>query len=131
MAFKRLYLKLFATLLAFFVVTSVFAEKLPKIVFDKTSIDIGEVKIDEKKSFEFTFTNKGKGKLVITRVDTGCGCTDVEFSKNFYSKGKKGTIKVIFDAKNFQPSKVKKTITVFSNSKKASQTLEFNVTIVN
>lgn len=123
--------KLYLSIFFIFFVTSAYAEKLPKIVFDKTVFELGEVKIDEKKSFDFTFTNKGKGKLVITRVETGCGCTEVEFSKHFYNKGAKGKIKVTFDATNFQPSKVKKTITVFSNSKKSTQILEFNVTIVN
>lgn len=131
MKISQFHFRLFIAIFSFFVITTAFAEKLPKIVFDKTVVDIGQVKINEKKTFEFSFTNKGKGKLVITKVSTGCNCTDAEFSKNFYKKGDKGKIKVTFDATNFQPSQIKKTLTVFSNSKKASQILEFNVTIVN
>lgn len=113
----------------FFVFAFSYAKKMPKIVFDKTVIELGEVKVNSTKTFDFTFTNKGSGKLFIHKVSTGCGCSKAEFPKEGIPSGGKGKITVTFNSTNFQPTRVKKILTVITNCKKATQKLEYNITI--
>jgi len=52
------------------------AEKLlPRISFEKTVFDLGDVGQGTKNSCEFRFTNTGRGLLKIGKISRTCGCT--------------------------------------------------------
>ena len=90
----------------------------PEIKFEKTTIDLGIFSEDEPvRTCVFKFTNVGKAKLVINYVSTSCGCTNVEYPKDYISPGGSGEIKVTYDGKGKLPGKFKKVIQVFSNCK--------------
>ena len=48
---------------------------LPRISFEKTVFDLGDVGQGTKNSCEFRFTNTGRGLLKIGKISRTCGCT--------------------------------------------------------
>jgi hypothetical protein len=69
------------------------AEVSPKITFDKTTYDFGEVSPSAKYTGQFKFTNTGSGVLKITEVKKCCGAV-VTLDKQELSPGESGTLKV-------------------------------------
>ncbi|NJO90028.1 MAG: DUF1573 domain-containing protein [Chloroflexia bacterium] len=63
----------------------------------------------------FVFENKGKGELLITKVDSDCGCTVADFETKAIKSGEKSTISAVFDSNGLPGFQIKK-ITVFSNA---------------
>ena len=69
-----------------------------KFEFDKTYIELGEVKKGEKRSFQYTMTNTGKKDINIEYVSY-CDCTEVEYDKfNSLKPGKSMIFDVVFDS---------------------------------
>ena len=48
---------------------------LPRISFEKTVFDLGEIGQGTKNECEFRFTNTGRGLLKIGKISRTCGCT--------------------------------------------------------
>jgi len=69
---------------------------LPRISFEKTVFDLGDVGQGTKNSCEFRFTNTGRGLLKIGNISRTCGCTVFKLDKKEYSPNETGTIKVIY-----------------------------------
>ena len=46
----------------------------PRLVFEKTLVDIGEISEDQSPEAEFRFSNKGDQPLVITEIGGSCRC---------------------------------------------------------
>jgi len=69
---------------------------LPRISFEKTVFDLGDVGQGTKNSGEFSFTNTGRGLLKIGEISRTCGCTVFQLDKKEYAAGETGTIKVIY-----------------------------------
>ena len=70
----------------------------PYMTFDKTFIDFGQVKVGEKPSHIYKFTNTGKENVVIELV-SGCDCTDLVWPEGkTFKPGESGEIKVTFDS---------------------------------
>jgi hypothetical protein len=93
-----------------------FAE--PTIKFDKLEADFGVIFDDKPVDAEFKFTNTGGGPLIITNVQTSCGCTtpDWDRQKKQYEGGETGTIKVRFDPAH-KTGHNTKTVTVETNDR--------------
>jgi hypothetical protein len=85
----------------------------PKFEWKVTTHDFGEIKIKKPVSFEFEFTNKGEGFLVISKVEASCGCTVTEYTKNPVPPNGTGRVKAIYDAAN--PGVFRKSLTVTAN----------------
>lgn len=61
----------------------------PKIIFGKTSVDIGDVRQSKGvTSTTFSFKNEGKTDLVINKISTSCDCT----SASIVYQGKEGPV---------------------------------------
>lgn len=71
---------------------------LPRISFEKTVCDLGDVGQGTKNSCEFKFTNTGRGLLKIGNISRTCGCTVFQLDKKEYTPNETGTIKVIYTA---------------------------------
>ncbi len=69
------------------------AKETPRITFDKTAYDFGEVSPGKKYTGQFKFTNTGSGILKITEVKKCCGAV-VTLDKQELSPGESGTLKV-------------------------------------
>ncbi|MGB2807519.1 MAG: DUF1573 domain-containing protein [Sedimentisphaerales bacterium] len=70
----------------------------PRISFEKTICDLGDVGQGTKNTCEFRFTNTGRGLLKIGKISRTCGCTVFHLDKKQYPPNKSGTIKVIYTA---------------------------------
>jgi hypothetical protein len=96
-------------------------KKTAEITFEKNLHDFGTIPNEGNGTYEFKFKNTGKSPLSITNVQTSCGCTTPDYSKEPVLKGKTGIIKVSYDTKRI--GNFIKTITVTSNAKNAVEVL--------
>lgn len=106
---------------ALFLVVLVFAcwEAYSQAVveFQQRMHDFGTIKeVNGPVSYDFVFTNRGNSPILIKNVESSCGCTSPEWTKQPILPGKTGYVKATFDPKD-RPGYFDKTITVFSNAK--------------
>ena len=88
---------------------------LPELSFDKKRHNFGEILQGESVSCLFTFTNFGKGDLIISQAKGSCGCTVPEWPREKISPGGNGEIKVTFNSAG-KSGKQNKTITLVTNA---------------
>jgi hypothetical protein len=104
-------------LLAFVGVSAVgLAQNGPKIEFTAkdNTIDYGTVSKETDNGLRsFEFKNTGNAPLVISNVQSTCGCTVPSYPKEPILPGKTGKIDVKY---NMNPGPIRKTITVESNA---------------
>ncbi len=86
----------------------------PSLHFDQVSYNFGRIPKGQKVSHDFTFTNTGNEKLVITNVQPTCGCTVAITSSKELLPGAKGVIKITFDSQGYL-GPITKTISVMDN----------------
>ena len=101
---------------AVFLNMSAFAQSGPKIEFknNDTTIDYGTVtKESDSGVRSFEFKNTGDAPLIITNVQSTCGCTIPTKPTEPIMPGKTGKIDVKY---NMNPGPIRKTITVESNA---------------
>jgi hypothetical protein len=84
------------------------------ISFKTLKIERAEIPYDSKEPFIFEFKNNGKTPLIITNVQTSCGCTAAEKPTEPIAKGKSSKIVVNYDTKRV--GQFTKTITVTTNA---------------
>lgn len=85
------------------------------IKFEKLEHDFGTIEAGEHVGYIFTFVNDGDADLVITSVNTSCGCTVPKFDRKPISPGGSGTIEVVFDSAG-RSGRQTKNIVVQSNA---------------
>jgi hypothetical protein len=74
----------------------------PDIQFEQEFAEIGEVDEDTKTDISFTFTNTGKGPLVIRDVNPACGCTVVKDWDKTVAPGASGKIPITFNSRGYK-----------------------------
>ena len=84
--------------------------------FDTTVYNFGTLLEGEQVSHEFGYTNVGDADIVISKIETSCGCTVPEYDKDPVKPGERGSVRVRFDS-NGKGGTQYKTIRIFSNSK--------------
>ncbi|MDR0414737.1 MAG: DUF1573 domain-containing protein [Prevotellaceae bacterium] len=85
---------------------------LAQMQFTKTAHDFGQIpEAGGEATYLFEFTNVGKAPVIITNVESSCGCTTPEWSREPVLPGKTGFVKAIFDPKD-RPGIFDKEITV-------------------
>ena len=119
---KRRFLWLGVVPLAFGVlITFVFgfypldSTKVPKISFDERVYDFGLVSREDLPHHRFIFSNTGQADLVISEVDSSCGCTAALLSAETIPPGGRGEIDVSFNPQG-RRGKQKQTVSVYSNA---------------
>lgn len=86
--------------------------------FDKTVHNFGEIGVkDGPVSCEFTLTNTGEEPLTIFAVVSGCGCTNVSWTREEIAPGGKGTIKATY-SNDEGPYAFDKALTVYTSAQK-------------
>lgn len=70
----------------------------PEITFHEKEYNFGEIVQGENVEHEFTFQNSGIKPLFFTNAITTCGCITAELPRKPVTKGKTGSIKVIFNS---------------------------------
>jgi len=86
----------------------------PRISFESTVFDFGQINNGDSVTHSFVFTNTGDRVLEITRVQPGCGCTTAGTWDQRVEPGAKGSIPLRFNSTGFS-GKVTKTATVHCN----------------
>lgn len=109
---------------AIFTVTGIAAQaqNKAKIAFKSEVIDYGQIEQGGNGERVFEFTNTGTAPLVITEVNSSCGCTIPSKPEKPIPPGKKGEIKVSYDTNIVGP--IRKTITVYSNAEVPAKSLK-------
>ncbi len=109
-------MKLMKKILFILPVMLLFAFSGPKatIEWDFTEHNFGSIKKGTPAIIEFSFKNPGMIPLVITNVESSCGCTVGKYPKQPIPPGGTGKIAVTFDAKT--SGHFSKTVTVFTNT---------------
>jgi len=90
--------------------------------FDKETHDFGKIPLNKPASVDFKFTNTGDQPLILSKVETTCGCTVPVYTQTPVKKGESGIIKVTYN-----PTGValpfSKSITITSNAKTTTKVL--------
>jgi len=86
----------------------------PKLKFDNTVYDFGNIKQGESVTTDFIFKNTGKSELNIRQTRASCGCTVSKPEKSTLAPGEQSTIKVTFNSAGRRGIQ-QKSISVFSN----------------
>lgn len=90
--------------------------------FEAETHDFGKIALNKPAVYTFNFTNTGDLPLIISKIETTCGCTVGEYTKTPVKKGEKGFVKV-----TMTPSGIalpfNKAITVSSNARTTTKVL--------
>ncbi len=70
----------------------------PAITFEQISFDFGDIHQGDKVEHIFKFENSGNQPLIITNVQTTCGCTASEWPREPILPGETANLKVNFDS---------------------------------
>lgn len=103
--------------------------QLPIISFDKQVHDFGKIIQGEKVSFNFKFSNTGKSDLVISQVNSSCGCTVTKFPKGEIKPGEVEQITVTLNSEG-RKGVQNKAITVASNCQPNRNILRIKAMVV-
>jgi archaellum component FlaG (FlaF/FlaG flagellin family) len=99
-------------------------------VIDSAVFDFGDVKeADGPVTHVFKIKNTGELPLVITKVDTSCGCTSATKTNEPIAPGKQGEVKATFDV-NGRPGHFNKPVTVRSNGKQGTLILTIKGNVI-
>jgi hypothetical protein len=66
--------------------------------FETEAHDFGKIKMGDKVTYEFKYTNTGKSPLIISEAYATCGCTTPEFEKKPIQPGATSSVKVTFNS---------------------------------
>ena len=75
-------------------------KNVPIMHFEQRTLQLGSVQKGQKRSFEYTFTNKGDTDLIIDLI-SACDCTSTnqdDLVGKRFKPGQSGTIEVVFDS---------------------------------
>ena len=91
-------------------------EDKPKIFFDKTIHDFGNINPGSRNKCEFKFTNNGTDVLKVDKkIGSTCGCAVPLLEKEEYQPGESGVIKVTYTA-GYRAGPTTRSLTVKSNA---------------
>ena len=101
----------------------------PVMTFDKQSHDFGNVNEGDIVTTTFSFTNTGKGDLIIVDARGSCGCTVPQYPKNQpIAPGGSGEIVVSFDSNN-KPNLQQKAVTISANTESGREMLRIKAMV--
>ena len=99
-----------------------------EITFAETEFDFGTIEQGSDAAHVFGFKNTGKEALVVSNVQTSCGCTIPIWTREPVKKKKAGEIKVKYNT--HAVGTFVKTITVYSNASNSPVTLKIKGIVV-
>lgn len=122
---KNLIAVLFISLISFGALAQ---EKMAKIEFKETTIDYGTIEKGADGVRTFKFTNTGDAPLIISKVNSSCGCTVPKKPDGPILPGETGEIQVKYDTKRVMP--IRKTVTVLSNAETPTVALKIKGNVI-
>lgn len=118
---KKIF-SLITVITGFIVFTAMQTENKPEFKFEKETHDFEKIPVGKPVSVDFIFTNTGDAPLIISNIESTCGCTVPEFTTKPVLKGEKGIITVTFNAAAVQAG-FTKAVTIKSNARTPSKML--------
>ncbi|MEN9445387.1 MAG: hypothetical protein RIS47_2278 [Bacteroidota bacterium] len=114
--FVILFLALFTSQLGFSQTTGEATKEGSKasIEWIKLEHDLGEIPQNKPITVKFSFKNAGLVPVIITNVESSCGCTVPDYPRSPIKYGQTAEISATYDAKNL--GAFFKTIKVFTNA---------------
>ena len=109
-------LTLCAVVIGFIAFTAMQTDNKAEFKFEKETHDFGKIPQGKPVSINFKFTNTGEEPLIISNVESTCGCTVPKYTSTPVLKGQTGIITVTFNAASVQPS-FAKAVTIKSNAR--------------
>jgi len=95
----------------------------PKIEFDKTDHDFGDIEEEGGYAeFTFNFVNEGDEPIKITNVKASCGCTTPGWTREEVLPGDSGFVKARYNPKN-RPGRFRKSLRLTTSDPVSDQTL--------
>jgi hypothetical protein len=88
----------------------------PILFIEETLFDYGTIEMDANGIHNFIFKNIGKEPLVLSNVQSSCGCTVPTWPREPLMSGQQDTIVVKYDTHRL--GRFNKTISIFSNAQK-------------
>ncbi len=99
----------------FTAVTAFQIDDQPEFKFEKETYDFGKIPQGKPVSVDFKFTNIGSEPLIISNIESVCGCTVPKYTNTPVLKGQTGIITVTYNAAAMAP--FSKGLTIKSNAK--------------
>ena len=100
-----------------------------KISFETETVDYGLILKGSDGIRVFRFTNTGDAELVVTKVNSSCGCTVPKKPEGPIAPGASGSIEVKYDTNRVGP--IRKTVTVYSNADEPIKALKIKGEVLN
>ncbi len=127
---------LFSLLIGLLIINPVFCQEsekkedknAPHMEFNELVHDYGTLEYGGDGTTVFKFKNTGKEPLVITKVNTSCGCTSPSWSKEPVKKKDTGEITVKYNTRI--TGRFTKTVTVYSNAPESPVRLKIKGEVV-
>ena len=91
------------------------------VLWETTTQDVGEIEQGKPVDVYFELENSGDVPLIITKVQTSCGCTVSDFEREPIMPGGSSKIKATYNAKS--KGAFTKTITVYANTASGTKSL--------
>ena len=85
----------------------------PKMVFETTTVDYGEIKKGGDPLRKAVFTNKGTEPLIVKNARGSCGCTVPTWPKEPIMPGETGVIEIRYDTQRV--GSINKTVSIQTN----------------
>lgn len=87
----------------------------PQITLEEKTFDFGDIQQGDKVEHLFSLENTGTAPLILTNVQTTCGCTVPKWPREPIPPGQKAEILVKFDSTG-KIGKVNKVVKIISNA---------------
>ena len=101
-----------------------------RIEFTQPTFNFGKITAGETVMHTFNFKNTGSENLIIRNIETGCGCTTADYTKEPVAPGKEGKIEIALNSSG-RYGKQYKEIRIFANIPEKVITLKFTADIKN
>ncbi len=96
-------------------------KKSASFTWEQQTYDFAEIPQGKPVTTVFNYSNTGEFPLVISNVQTSCGCTVADYTKDPVLPGKTGYVKVTYNAAN--TGTFNKAVTITANTETGSQVL--------
>lgn len=101
----------------------------PKIAFDESSHDFGDIYQGDKVEYTFTYANTGVAPLILADVRTSCGCTATNWDREPLPPGESASITVKFNSTG-KIGMQNKVVTIMSNAENNPERIKITTNIL-
>lgn len=116
--------------LLFCIAQLAFGQMSSGVKFDKISHDFGSVKEEsDTVTALFEYTNISNAPLYISKVETSCGCTKPQYTRDTVQPGQRGYVKAIYETRGHHGD-FHKNIFVYFNTQDYYQSLSISGNVI-